>query len=114
MITEISNQTDLESSDIENSHSFDFTANRKEIKESFSVDFDQIEIIEEVKKDLDDWELTVFNAFMESPVNDINWKRKLADSTINPATGRAYSRPSPQNALDRIKSKFLKKFGKAA
>lgn len=66
---------------------------------------DYSEIIKDIK--LSDLEKTVLNAFLTSSSKN-GWKTTVADSIVNPRTGKKYTRAAPALILRRVLKKIRK------
>jgi len=56
---------------------------------------------------LNAWEQTVLKAFLAAAPGEHGWKTEVASKTINPVTGKKYSRMAPLLAMRRIKEKII-------
>lgn len=73
--------------------------------------FTMKEVLDSIE--LTNWEKTVLDGFIQGS-NESGWQTRLANSNINPQTGKAYSKPAVKVALDRVLDKVREKLGNVA
>lgn len=88
---------------------FDFTTLARGAAKVAEVglEFDEKAVIQEAISDsqLTEWESAVLDAFLAAS-DTHGWKTEVAENTINPDTGKTYSRAAPAVAMERITDKI--------
>jgi len=101
MLIQVINQGDLQSHDDEFEVGID-TATQRE----YEPTFDAMSLVD---VEMNDWERKVLTAWLSG---QRGWQTEVAENTINPETGKTYSRAAPKIALDRVINRIKVKYDK--